>query len=255
MENLKGSYGNDIGIDDYGSKLCLQSQLLSKILNQSDMKVHHLGAIKEWLQDQKVFIVLDDVDDLEQLDALAKEPSWFGSGSRIVITTKDRKILKAHWVTDIYVVGYPSKEEALEILSLYAFKQSSPWDGFEELAKKITNLCGNLPLGLRVVGSSLRGESMDEWECQLSKLETSLDRKLENVLRVEYDKPLKKDQSLFLHIAFFFNNEAIVHLTTMLADSDLDVRNGLKTIADKSLVYVSSNGWITMHCLLQQLER
>ncbi|XP_010447574.1 PREDICTED: disease resistance protein RML1A-like isoform X1 [Camelina sativa] len=254
MENLKGSYGND-GTDDYVSKLCLQSQLLSKILNQRDMKVHHLGAIKEWLQDQKVFIVLDDVDDLEQLDALAKEPSWFGLGSRIVITTEDRKILKAHWVTDIYLVDYPSEEEALEILSLYAFKQSSPWDGFEELAKKITNICGNLPLGLRVVGSSLRGESRDEWECQLSKLETSLDRKLENVLRMGYDKLLKKDQSLFLHIAFFFNNEAIVHVTTMLADSDLDVRNGLKTLADKSLVYVSTNGWITMHRLLQQLGR
>lgn len=254
MENLKGSYGSD-GIDDYGSKLCLQSQLLSKILNQRDMKVHHLGAIKEWLQDQRSLIVLDDVDDLEQLDALAKEPSWFGLGSRIVVTTEDRKILKAHWTSNIYQVDYPSEEEALEILSLNAFKQSSPWDGFEEVAKKVTNLCGNLPLSLRVVGLSLRGESLHEWEGQLSKLETSLDRKIENVLRVGYNKLLKKDQSLFLHIAFFFNNEAIVHVTTMLADSDLNVRSGLKTLADKSLVYVSTNGMITMHCLLQKLGR
>ncbi|ESQ46798.1 hypothetical protein EUTSA_v10028296mg, partial [Eutrema salsugineum] len=251
IKNLNGS----CGMDDHDSKLYLQSQFLSEILNQRDMRVHHLGTIKEWLQDQRVLIVLDDVDDLEQLDALAKEPSWFGLGSRIIVSTKDRKILKAHWVDDIYHVGYPSEEEALEILCVYAFKQISPLDGFEEPAKKITNLCGNLPLGLRVVGSSLRGESRNEWEGQVSRLETSLDRKIEDVLRVGYDKLLKKDQSLFLHIAFFFNNDSIDHVTTMLADSDLDVINGLKTLSDKSLVYRSTNGCIRMHCLLQQLGR
>lgn len=139
IKNLKGSYGS-VGMDDHDWKLCLQSQLLSKILDQKDMKVHHLGTIKEWLQDQKVLIVLDDVHDFEQLDTLAKEPSWFGLGSRIIVTTGDRKILRTHWVNDAYHVGYPSEEEALEILCLNAFKQSSPWDGFEELAQKITNL-------------------------------------------------------------------------------------------------------------------
>ncbi|CAL9223943.1 unnamed protein product [Arabidopsis halleri] len=254
MENLKGSYGSDV-IDDYGSKLCLQNQLLSKILNEKDMKIDHLGAIKERLLDQKVLIVLDDVDDLEQLDVLAKEPSWFGLGSRIFVTTEDRQILNAHWVNYIYHVGYPSEEEALEILCLSAFQKNSPLVGFEELAKKITNFCGSLPLGLRVVGSSLRRESRHEWERQLSKLETSLDRKIENVLRVGYCKLSKKDQSLFLHIAFFFNNETVDHVTTMLADSNLDISNGMKTLADKSLVHISTIGWIQMHRLLQQLGR
>ncbi|KAG2325160.1 hypothetical protein Bca52824_007888 [Brassica carinata] len=254
LKNLKDKY-ETFGMDDHDSKLYLQTQLLSKILNQRDMKVHHLGTIKEWLQDQRVLIVLDEIDDFEQLDALAREPSWFGLGSRIIVITEDKKILKAHWVDDIYQVDYPSEEEALEILRLYAFKPNSLWDGFDELAKKITNLCGNLPLGLRVVGSSLRGENRHEWEGQVSRLEYSLDRKIENVLRVGYDKLMKKEQSLFLHIAFFFNNETIDHLTTMLADSDLDVRNGLKTLSDKSLVHISANGWITMHRLLQQLGR
>ncbi|CAN6929590.1 unnamed protein product [Brassica oleracea var. botrytis] len=254
LKNLKEKY-ETFGMDDHDSKLYLQTQLLSKILNQRDMKVHHLGTIKEWLQDQRVLIVLDEIDDLEQLDALAREPSWFGLGSRIIVTTEDKKILKAHWVDDIYHVDYPSEEEALEILRLYAFKPNSLRDGFDELAKKLTNLCGNLPLGLRVVGSSLRGENRNEWEGQVSRLEYSLDRKIENALRVGYDKLMKKEQSLFLHIAFFFNNETIDHLTTMLADSDLDVRNGLKTLSEKSLVHISTNGLITMHCLLQKLGR
>ncbi|XP_048633485.1 disease resistance protein RML1A-like isoform X1 [Brassica napus] len=252
--NLKGSYGSD-GIVDHDSKLCLQSQILSKVLKQKDLKIHHLGAIKERLQDQRVLIVLDDVDDLEQLEALAKEPSWFGAGSRIVVTTEDRKILKAHWVKNIYHVAYPSGKEALEILCLSAFKQSSPRDGYKDLAKKVAYLCGNLPLGLHVVGLSLRGDSKHEWENQLSKLKSSLDRKIGDVLKVGYDRLSDTDQSLFLHIAFFFNNQAVDHVTTMLADGNLDVKNGLKTLVDRSLVYVSTSGCITMHCLLQQLGR
>ncbi|ESQ46766.1 hypothetical protein EUTSA_v10028092mg, partial [Eutrema salsugineum] len=256
MGNLKGSFRSITSVDDYDSKLCLQNQLLSKILNQRDMRVRHLGAIKEWLKDQRVLIILDDVDDLEKLKVLAGEPSWFGFGSRIIVTTEDKKILKAHDINDIYHVDFPSKKEALEIFCQSAFKKSSPSDGFEELAKKVAKLCGNLPLGLRVVGSSLRGEAKAEWELQLSGLETCLDREIENVLRVGYDKLLTKHQSIFLHIAcFFFNNEDVDHVTSMLDDSNLDVKNGLKILVEKSLVHISTDGKIVMHHLLQQLGR
>ncbi|XP_010450586.1 PREDICTED: disease resistance protein RML1A-like isoform X2 [Camelina sativa] len=248
MRNLKG-------VDDWDSKLYLQNKLLSKILNQKDIKIHQLGAIKEWLHNQRVLIILDDVDDLEQLEVLAKETSWFGSGSRIIVTLKDKKILKAHGINDIYHVDFPSEEEALEMLCLSAFKQNSPQDGFEELARKVIKLCGNLPLALRVVGSSLYRESEDEWRLQLYGIETNLDRKLVDVLRVGYDKLLEKHQSLFRHIACFFNHKSVDYMTAMLADSTLDVKNGLNTLAAKSLVYISTNGWITMHCLLQQLGK
>ncbi|KAG7548834.1 Toll/interleukin-1 receptor homology (TIR) domain [Arabidopsis suecica] len=254
MGNLKGSLKSIVGVDNYDSKKSLQQLLLSKILNQGDMKTNHLGSIRDRLHDQTVLIILDDVDHRDQLEVLAKELSWFGSGSRIIITTEDKKILKEHGINDIYHVDFPSKEEALEILCLSAFKQSSVPDGFEELANKVAKLCGNLPLGLCVVGSSLRGESKDEWEIQLSRIDGSLDGKVEDILKVGYDRLTKKNQSLFLHIACFFNYKKVDYVTTMLADSNLDVRNGLKTLADKSLVHKSTYGHIVMHhYLLQQL--
>ncbi|XP_048625782.1 disease resistance protein RML1A-like [Brassica napus] len=256
MGNLKGGYKSIIGVDDYDLKLGLQNQLLSKILNQRDMRVYHLGSIKEWLQDQRVLIVLDDVDDLDTLDVLAKELSWFGLGSRIIVTTEDKKILKAHGVPDTYQyhVDFPSSKEAVEILCLSAFNHSSPREGFEEVANKVAKLCGNLPLGLCVVGSSLRGESKQEWELQLSRIETSLDAKIIDVLRVGYDRLSKKDQSIFLHVASIFNNNGFLYVKAMLANSNLDFENGLKTLDLKSLVDISF-GWIEMHSLLQQLGR
>ncbi|WZY89137.1 hypothetical protein YC2023_045872 [Brassica napus] len=254
MGNLKGSYKSIMGVDDYDSKLGLQSQLLSKVLNQNDMRVHHLGAVKEWLHDQRVLIILDDVDDLEELDVLARELSWFGLGSRIIVTTEDKKILKAHGIQDVYHVGFPSEKEALEILCLSAFKQRYVQDDFEKVANRVAYLCGYLPLGLCVVGSSLRGESKEEWELQLSRIENNLDRKIEDILRVGYDRLSKKDQALFLHIACIFNNGRVDRVTSMLADSNMDVENGLKTLAIRSLVQLDIM-YCKMHSLLQQLGR
>ncbi|VVA93574.1 unnamed protein product [Arabis nemorensis] len=248
MENIRGSY--DSGLDEYGLKLRLQEQLLSKTLNQNVMRIFHLGTVKERLCDLKLLTILDDVNDVKQLEALANETTWFGPGSRIIVTTEDQVLLQQHGFDITYHVDFPSREEALEILCRYAFRQSSSPVGFEQLPERITDLCSNLPLGLRVMGSSLRGKNEDDWEVILHRLENSLDQDVERVLRVGYDSLHDYDQSLFLHIAFFFNYEDDNHVIAMLADSNLDVSLGLKTLAYKSLIHVESNSSSLSHVLL-----
>ncbi|KAF3538360.1 hypothetical protein F2Q69_00023610 [Brassica cretica] len=213
------------------------------------------SAIPERLCDQKVLIILDDVDDLLQLEALADETNWFGPGSRIVVTTEDQEILEQHGVKSTYQVNFPNNKEASKIFYRYAFRQSSAPHGFEKVAERATKLCSNLPLGLRLMGSALRGKKDDECEVILDTLENSLDPKIEGVLRVGYDSLHQNDQSLFLHIAFFFNHIDDEHVMAMLADSNLDVRLGLKTLAYKSLIQISTSGYIVMHKLLQQVAR
>ncbi|KAG7658325.1 Leucine-rich repeat 3 [Arabidopsis suecica] len=253
MENLKGSYNS--GLDEYGLKLCLQQQLLSKILNQNDLRIFHLGAIPERLCDQNVLIILDGVDDLQQLEALTNETSWFGPGSRIIVTTEDQELLEQHDINNTYHVDFPTIKEARKIFCRSAFRQSSAPYGFEKLVERVLKLCSNLPLGLRVMGSSLRRKKEDDWESILHRQENSLDRKIEGVLRVGYDNLHKNDQFLFLLISFFFNYQDNDHVKAMLGDSKLDVRYGLKTLAYKSLIQISIKGDIVMHKLLQQVGK
>ncbi|CAN8320838.1 unnamed protein product [Cochlearia groenlandica] len=172
MANLKGSYKNTVmGVDDYDSKLWLQNQLLSKILNRKDMRVHHLGAIKEWLHDQRVLIILDDVNNLEKLKVLAKETSWFGPGSRIIVTTRYKRILKAHGINEIYNVDLETSRE----------------DDIEYLEKKVEGFFNNYPLVRSIMDSFMDEENEDqndkELELQLSKIKISIERKFENVLK------------------------------------------------------------------------
>nr|QOE89079.1 DM10 [Arabidopsis thaliana] len=253
MENIRGSYNS--GLDEYGLKLRLQEQLLSKVLNQDGIRINHLGAIPERLCDQKVLIILDDVEDLQQLEALANETNWFGPGSRIIVTTEDQELLEQHDINNKYHVDFPTREEACKIFCTYAFRRSFAPYGFEKLAERVTWLCSNLPLGLRVMGSTLRGKKEDDWEGILRRLENSLDRKIDGVLRVGYDHLCEDDQFLYLLIAFFFNYVDDDHVKAMLVEDSLDVKLGLKTLAYKSLIQISAEGNIVMHKLLQRVGR
>ncbi|KAL1225323.1 Disease resistance protein RML1B [Cardamine amara subsp. amara] len=254
VDNLRASYHS--GSDEYGLKLRLQEHFLTKVLNQSGMKIRHLGAIKENLSDQKVLIILDDVNNVKQLEALANETTWFGPGSRIVVTTENRELLQQHGINNTYHVGFPSREEALQILCKYAFTKTSPHHGFKLLAERTINLCGKLPLGLRVVGLSLRGKEEDEWEDVMSRLETILDRDIEDVLKLGYESLDENEQTLFLHIAVFFNKEDGDVVKAMFADGKLDVKHSLEILVNRSLITICSfTGNIVMHKLLQQVAR
>ncbi|XP_010496572.1 PREDICTED: disease resistance protein RML1B isoform X2 [Camelina sativa] len=253
MKNIRGSL--NLGLDEYGRKLRLQKRLLSKILNQKGMKIKHLGAIRDRLHDQKVLIVLDDVNDLVQLYALADQTTWFGPGSRIIVTTEDKDLLQQHGINNVYHVDFPSREAALEIFCRCAFKQSYPPVGLLKLAASVTELCGNLPLGLSVIGSSLLGKNEDEWKVVMHRLETSLDQDIEAVLRVGYESLHVEDKALFVRIAVFFNYKERHLVTAMLLDCNLDVEYGLNTLTKKSLINISRNEQIVMHKLLQQVGR
>ena len=54
---------------------------------------HGVLKIKESLRYKKILLVLDDVDELKQLEKLARKNDWFGRGSRVIITTRNRSLL------------------------------------------------------------------------------------------------------------------------------------------------------------------
>ncbi|XP_031475631.1 disease resistance protein Roq1-like [Nymphaea colorata] len=77
-------------------ELELQRQLTRDIL-KSDERIYSVeegrSIIKHGMKAKKVLLVLDDVDDSCQVDALAGGSDWFGDGSVIFITTTDKNVL------------------------------------------------------------------------------------------------------------------------------------------------------------------
>ncbi|CAL9238474.1 unnamed protein product, partial [Arabidopsis halleri] len=253
MVNIKGSYPRPC-LDEYDAQLQLQSEMLSKMINQKDIVISHLGAAQGRLGDRKVLLVLDDVDRLAQLEALAKNVKWFGPKSRIIITTEDRGLLNAHGIDHIYKVNFPSNNEALQMFCMYAFGQKTPKDGFYELACEITYIVGELPLGLKVIGSHFRGLSKEQWSMEISRLRTNLDGEIESILKFSYDALCDEDKDLFLHIACLFYLVDIKILEELIGQRFKDLRRRLYVLEEKSLISIEYE-YIKMHNLLAQLGK
>ncbi|KAF8013316.1 hypothetical protein BT93_I1227 [Corymbia citriodora subsp. variegata] len=75
----------------------LQNQLISDVLKKKWSKINNveegIKVIKERLCGKKVLLLLDDVDQMTHWDALIGKPTWFGLGSRIIITSRNRDIV------------------------------------------------------------------------------------------------------------------------------------------------------------------
>ncbi|KAG7941012.1 hypothetical protein I3843_16G016400 [Carya illinoinensis] len=80
--------------------VALQEKLVSDLKLRSEKDKWDvskgMAVIKSRLRLKKVLIVLDDVDKKEQLETLVGNCNWFGMGSRIIISTKDKHLLTRH---------------------------------------------------------------------------------------------------------------------------------------------------------------
>ncbi|KAM5551845.1 disease resistance protein RPV1 [Rosa sericea] len=234
----------------------LQEKLLSEILMAKIKNIEHedTGAamIKRRLCRIKVLVVIDDADQLTQLEKLAGSRNWFGPGSRIVITTTDVQLLKAHGVDATYKANGLNCDESLQLLCLKAFKKCPPPEDYLHLCYNILGYAKGLPLALVVLGSFLFGRSTDEWASAIDRLKNTPDKRIIDVLRISFDGLDEKDREIFLHIACFYRGKDKDRVTQILDYCQLNPVIGLSVLADRSLITISKKE-LWMHDLLQEL--
>ncbi|XP_023873512.2 TMV resistance protein N [Quercus suber] len=94
-----------------------------------------IDVIGKRLHNRKVLIVLDDVDEKDQLDALARRHDWLGPGSRIIITSRDKHLLERSHMDMIYSAKGLEDDKTLELFSWTVFKKPRLEKDFVDLSK------------------------------------------------------------------------------------------------------------------------
>ncbi|XP_039165686.1 TMV resistance protein N-like [Eucalyptus grandis] len=196
---------NDVRESSQHGLINVQKKLLSSLVGS--LNAYHIkdvrdgmNMIKRVCHTKKVLIVLDDLDKREQLKKLAGKIDWFGSGSRIIFTTRNLEVLKTQVESSSEevlnqpkgILAYEVHEmefgQALQLFCKHAFRRDSPLEGYDRLAKKIVRRVGMLPLAVEVIASFLY--------CHSSVLEQHFDnRKLwEDTLKKLDDGPLRMSE-------------------------------------------------------------
>ncbi|XP_071699183.1 TMV resistance protein N-like [Rutidosis leptorrhynchoides] len=208
----------------------LQEKILSTLLKK-DVNVQSVeegkNMIRGRLSSNKVLIVLDDIDKDEQIEALAGSHEWFGSGSRIIITTRDEHLLKRDNVR-IYHARLLSDSEAIQLFNKHAvLKDKSPTEDYYTLSWH------GLPLALKVLGPSLRGKDKKEWLSALEKMENNPNRTIMDKLKISYDGLDRVERELFLDIACFHRGNRVDRAKDMLDACKFYPDDGIRVLSDK----------------------
>nr|XP_023873789.1 TMV resistance protein N-like [Quercus suber] len=238
----------------------LQKQLLSDVLFEKNIDISDvqwgINLIRNRLCHKRVLVILDDVDQPKQLEALAGKQSWFGQGSVIIIITRDQHLLITHEVAKekIYKPEILNSDEALKLFSLKAFKQDSPLKGYEALSENFIYYAQGLPLALKVLGSFMFNRNLDAWESELGRLKESLEWEILDVLRISFDGLRITEQKIFLDIACFFKGMTKDRVASILRTSHYRPHIDIDVLVEKSLIIIS-NGTMQMHDLIQELGK
>ncbi|KAI3697197.1 hypothetical protein L6452_30036 [Arctium lappa] len=245
----------------------MQKQLSGDISRTSSIKVHDesvcTSQIENVLALKKVFLVLDDVDSLKQLDALLGNKG-FHPGTKVIITTKDASLTERCELFNPIVQPKHTKHllegldefGSLNLLSFHAFKCKGPEEGYEELSETLVKYCEGHPLALEVLGRSLRNRDVVEWEDRIERLKEEPDSRIKNVLQMSFDSlPSTDDKELFKHIACFFVGEDRESTEAILKACRIRTVLGIKNLIDRCLLWIGGDNKLMMHQLLQEMGR
>ncbi|XP_031288163.1 disease resistance-like protein DSC1 [Pistacia vera] len=233
----------------------LRQELLSTILDEEYPNTR-LTFTKERLQSKKVLIVFDDVTHLKQIEDLIRDYKCLCPGSRIIITTRDKRVLKNCGIDEanIFNIEELCEGDALQLFNRYAFKQNSPPKDYIEFSIRVARYCKGVPLALKLAGSFLFGRRLQDWQSALVKLERTLPKDIQNVLKVSYDGLDDQERDIFLDIACFLKGEGKNVATEFLDACGFSAEIGIDDLIDKSLISVSDDK-IKMHDLLQEMGK
>ncbi|XP_070661622.1 disease resistance protein RUN1-like [Malus domestica] len=233
----------------------VQKKLISDILKKKPEISYvdeGIGLIKQQFRHRKILVIVDNIDKEEQLDAIVGSHDWFGLGSRIIITTRDERLLLN--VNKKFQAKKMNEEEALELFSWHAFKNSCPDQGYLEVSEKVVSYCGGLPLSLEVLGSLLIKRSLAEWESQLEELGRYPDENIVNRLRISFDGLCRSEKAIFLDISCFFIGEDKDYVAKRLDKCGFSATIGISVLCERCLITVEQNK-LNKHDLLREMAR
>ncbi|XP_015160682.1 disease resistance protein TAO1-like isoform X1 [Solanum tuberosum] len=239
----------------------LQEQLLSEVLKKENFEIRYnvdmgKGIIKDRLGQKKVLIVLDDVDDMSQIKALAEERSWFGSGSIIIITTRSENLLDDVGVDYKYKVTRLDDISSRRLFCFHAFKDTTvPKNLDHELVKDIARLGGGVPLALEVLGSLLHKKDDQTWRSTLESLKNLAHHSsIHKALKVSYDSLDENSKEIFCDIACFFIEAQELYASLVLTGCGRSFSLGKGILTGRCLIKIKQNR-LWMHDLVRDMAR
>ncbi|KAH0714101.1 hypothetical protein KY284_007006 [Solanum tuberosum] len=201
----------------------------------------------------EVLVVFDDINHHDHWEYLAGDLRWIGNGSRIIATTRNKKILGMNNV--VHEVTTLLEHDAIQLFNQHAFKGEAPNENIKKLSLEVVSHAKGLPLALRLWGIWLHNQDTTMWRESVDMIQRESCPDIVRNLKISFEGLQDKEKMIFLDIASFFKVKGKDETIEILESYDLDVRIRLCGLIEKSLVFISKHDTIQMHDEIQKMGR
>lgn len=236
-------------------QVTVREEFLSKILEVETPQLRVFDINKSFLrsrlQCKKVLVVLDDVNDFKDIETFSGNLKYLGRGSRIIITSRNRRVFVQSDMDHIYEVKPLDISMSLRFLddgTLESHTSTSSANHRKQSVELVRFANGN-PEVLLYMNSRFH-EDLDQLSQEV--LQTS-PMCIPRILRSCYGLD-ENEMNIFLDIACFFRKMDRDDVAMLLDGCGFFAHVGFRNLVDKSLLTISNN-LLNMHRFIQATGR
>ncbi|PWA70465.1 TMV resistance protein N [Artemisia annua] len=203
------------------------------------------------LSGQKVLLILDDVYEFKQLQALSIHLASFHDGSRIIVTTRN-KLSLSNLPHTPYNIRLLDTIESFELFTRLIGK-GDPID--MKFVEEIVQCAGGIPLVLEVWSRHFTCYDRNLWPDMLEMLKIIPHEDTQKKLQISYDSLPKRGQNFFLDIACFFHGMDKDTIVKVLQDKDFFPNFEIQNLVHKFLVKIHFMGEVILHDVIKEMGK
>uniref|UniRef100_A0A1J3CUJ9 Disease resistance protein RRS1 n=1 Tax=Noccaea caerulescens TaxID=107243 RepID=A0A1J3CUJ9_NOCCA len=222
------------------------------------IKEYYGETLQEELEPKRVLIVLDNVCKPLDADALLNGFDWFGPGSLIILTSRDKQVFVQCGINQIYEVEGLNEDEAKQLFSRCGFgidwRRKSGLETFAPYLMTVIQHSSGNPLALKLYGKFLSHKKPKELETEMLRLKQTPLPSILEAFKSSYNTLNDKEKTMFLDIACFFKGENVDYVMQLFEGCGFFPHVGIHVLMEKCLVTILENK-IQMHNLIEVVGR
>ncbi|EFH64451.1 hypothetical protein ARALYDRAFT_893604 [Arabidopsis lyrata subsp. lyrata] len=211
--------------DDLFSKIFGEEKLS---IGASDIKT---SFMRDWFQEKTILLVLDDVSNARDAEAVVGGFCWFSHGHRIILTSRRKQVLVQCRVKEPYEIQKLCEFESSRLCKQYL-------NGENVVISELMSCSSGIPLALNVLGSSVSKQHRSNMKEHLQSLRRNPPTQIQDEFQKSFGGLDENEKNIFLDLACFFTGENKDHVVQLLDACGFLTYLGICDLIDESLISV-----------------
>ncbi|CAL9232839.1 unnamed protein product, partial [Arabidopsis halleri] len=236
--------GHDAVREDFLSRVL---EVEPHVIRISDIKTSFL---RSRLQRKRILVILDNVNDYRDVGTFLGKLNYFGPGSRIIMTSRNRRVFVLCKIDHVYEVKPLDIPTSVRLLDRGTFQIVLSPEVYKTLSLELVKFSNGNPQVLQFLSS------IDRERNRLSQeVKTTSPIYIPGIFERSCCGLDDNERSVFLDIASFFNRMDKDNVAMLLDGCGFSAHVGFRGLVDKSLLTISQHNLVDMLSFIQATGR